>query len=136
MKLWKKILLLITALTMLFSINYLSSLYGFNSGIKAANNPSKMVELFKDEKVTFCDLDENARFYICPKVRRNLGKGATVYVCDNTNGFLLVKNLFEYKTQLVGKLIESGFRISPHCKNNTEEIFKMETGPWKTASTQ
>jgi hypothetical protein len=106
-------------------------------------NSLNMAEQFAKNKMSFCDLDENARMFACPAMRRALpvpGGAAVAYACDS-NGEIGFISFFgevstETKTQLLWKLTEAGLKVGPHCKKDKEEVIWIKKGPWKTALTQ
>ncbi len=98
-------------------------------------------ERFAAGKAKFCDLDENARMFVCPASRNAMaipGGAAVVYACDPKGriGFIsfLGEVTRETKTAAIAKLVESGLTVGPHCAKGSEEILWLKVAPWKTAA--
>lgn len=114
-----------------------SHMFTFALGI---SNYGASVDRFTAGKAKFCDLDENARMFVCPMMRSATpipGGAAVVYVCDpkGRTGFVsfLGEVTQETKTAAITKLVENGFATGPHCTKGSEEILWLKVAPWKTA---
>lgn len=108
-------------------------------------DPIKAVTKFQEKKLTFCNLNEEERFYACPVERKTIlvGQGVVVvYTCNKQNfGYLSFLNVSpELKTEAIERLFQSGHQLGPHCSNKNEEIIwlkrqqKSEEQQWKTDS--
>lgn len=135
----RKILLCILVFLVAVASNFVSYTVGSRKTIVA--EPTVMIEKFKKGKATLCDLNEDARLFLCPVLRRGLpipGGAALIYACDSEGavGFVsfLGKITPEVKIQAIQKLLESGLKTGPHCTNDHEDILWIKKGPWKTAT--
>lgn len=133
---------ILLALIVVF-LNFFSFMIGMYYGV-ITKDPLFMAEQFHKGKTTFCELNEDARMFACPVMRRSvLLSGnyiAILYTCDiqRKTGFVsfLGKAEPEIKTQALMRLIGIGLKTGPHCENNNEEIVWIKKEPWKTAAIQ
>jgi hypothetical protein len=136
----KAILLAILIAIVVAAANFLFYSAGRQTGLAFSANPAAMAESFQNEKATFCDLHEDARLYACPAMRKAipLPSGvALVYVCDinGQTGFVsFIQTTPEVKTAAIGKLLETGMRVGPHCTTKAEEILWLKMSQGKTAA--
>lgn len=136
---WKRLIMPVFVLALLAVSNLV--VFGFGVRAGAIKNVAAQVDRFEKGQATLCELDEDARLVICPAMRQALpmpGGAALVYICDRSGaaGFIAFAGKVgpETKTQAITKLMESGFRVAPHCDRNGEEILLVGRGQWKTAA--
>jgi len=143
---WRVILF--SALVILFVAGscLFSRQMGYHAGIMAGEaDATQAVEKFRAGKVTFCELNDTAKFYACPVMRQGMplyieGKAsgvAVIYICNatGTSGFVeMIEASSEAKTQVITKLMEAGFKVEQHCGGGSREIVSVKKGPWKTAT--
>jgi hypothetical protein len=123
----RKILLYVLISLIVVVLNFISFIVGSRNTTVA--EPTVMIEKLNKGKATFCDLNEDARLFLCPVLRRGLpipGGAALIYACDSEGavGFVsfLGKITPEVKTQAIQKLLEAGLKTGPHCTSDREDI--------------
>lgn len=93
-----------------------------------------MIAQYEIGNATFCQLDENERFVVCPKIRElfNLDTGGQLvnYVCNEKLQFIETKNLTpKSKTVVQTQLVEGGreenLNIKEVCKTPDGVIYKI-----------
>lgn len=135
----RKILLCILVFLVAMASNFVSFTVGSRKTTVA--EPTVMIEKLRKGKATLCDLNEDARLFLCPALRKGLpipGGAVLVYVCDPDGeiGFVsfLGKITPKVKAQAIQKLLEAGLKTAPHCTNDHEDILLTKRVPWKTAT--
>jgi len=142
MRIGWRIVAIVLALTLMGGLFALGRLSGRLTSVSADEAATiHAVERFRAGKTTFCELNERARFYACPAIRKAIpynGGMAVLYVCDlgGTKGFVeAVRLSTEAKTLLIIKFLESGFKVEPTCGSSDNEVMVLTKVPWKTAQT-
>lgn len=139
---WRRLIMPLFVLALLAVSNFI--VFGFGMRAGAAKNVAAQVDRFERGKATLCDLDEDARLFVCPVMRQALplpGGAALLYICDppGTTGYVAFVGKVEpeAKSQATTKLLEVGLRVGPHCESSGEEILWVKGGrgrQWKTAA--
>lgn len=135
MKKWMKITLLVLASLIVGTLEFGAG-YHFGQKQSPAKQESRVAD-FNAGKASFCDLDEDDRFAVCPVIRKQTveaaGKGrVTLYICDSTrrNGYVTIsKNATaQFRTQLMAYLAgmaANGAKVEKSCETKTSEIYKV-----------
>lgn len=85
------------------------------------------------ENVSFCNLDENNRFKICPSVRTltefSSGGKVLIYICDEKTAYIETFNLSIESKSFVDKKInnyrDGGLSAVEICKTKNGVVFKL-----------
>lgn len=138
---WRRILIIVLLLGILGGLFFLGRAMGNNAATATDNAATvQAVENYQAGKTTFCALNERARFYACPAMRKAMpfnGGIVVLYVCDlgGAKGYVEMMRLSaEAKQQVIAKFVESGFKVEPSCGKDDDEMIALTKAPWKTAS--
>lgn len=93
-------------------------------------DPQMRLILHENGKLSFCELNENDRLYLCPKSRvaQSVLDGAIVfYQCNNKEAYIQTINLSNLaQAQLLSKLKSIPGEIKLECRTDTGDIFYLK----------
>lgn len=134
MKTWlKRTLYMVAALCAALLLFMGGGTLGYSRGHSDASR-SQAIE-FAEGKVSFCKLDEDDRFFVCPVSRRIRtapdGGRVIVYVCDSPgkHGYIEFYNMKDpYRAQAMEKIRrmkQHGAKVAEPCETPFGEIYRV-----------
>ena len=127
---FRKVLVVVSALILATATFYIGRATVSDGSMAAAY--SDAAGFTKKGNPTFCELNEQARMFVCPAVRMCMtsksGGSIIIYQCDSQaqEGYVEAINLSEEeRVDMLQSVVDSGMQHKPHCSDSGVEVFRI-----------